>query len=132
MMTEDILKSYLHTLRLDLNFYKDSIREVSNDIIAEGYSQYPIFVAHQEDVTLGETILDRQELGTNFTIQATTLEELVNKQIILAANVDRFKQAFKNPKEQCCIFLVSTHGAQFVFVPYELTPPPQTPDDHAA
>lgn|GEM_PF-117785 len=131
MMPEDILKSYLQTLRLDLNFYRDSIKEVSDEIIAEGYSQYPIFIAHQETVTLGEVIIDREELGTNFTIQATTLEDLVKKNIVLPANVERFKQAFKNPKEQCCLFLVSSHGAQFVFVPYEQTPAPN-PDDHAA
>lgn len=119
MMTEDMLKSYLNTLRLDLNFFKDSIKEVSQDIIAEGYSQYPIFIAHQAEVKLGEVILDREELGTNFTIQATTLEDLVEKKVILPANVEKFKKAYKDPEKQCCIFLVTEHGAQFVFVPFE-------------
>ena len=122
MMTEDMLRSYLNTLRLDLNLYKDSIKEVSEDIINEGYSKFPIFIAHQEDVKLGEVILDRDELGTNFTIQATTLEDLVTKNIILPKNIDKFKSAYKDPLVQCCIFLVSSHGAQFVFVPYELPP----------
>ncbi len=53
MMTEELLKSYLNTLTLDLNLYKDSIREVSEDIIREGYSRYPLFIAHQEEVKLG-------------------------------------------------------------------------------
>lgn len=120
MMTEELLKSYLNTLRLDLNFYKDSIREVSQDIISEGFSQYPIFIAHQAEVKLGEVILDREELGTNFTIQATTLEDLVDKKVVLSANVARFKAAYKDPEKHCCIFLVTEHGAQFVFVPFEL------------
>ena len=34
-MTEDMLRSYLNTLRLDLNLYKDSIKEVSEDIYNE-------------------------------------------------------------------------------------------------
>ena len=93
MMTEDMLKSYLNTLRLDLNFFKDSIKEVSQD---------------------------KEELGTNFTIQATTLEELVEKQIVLPKNVEKFKSAYKDPEKQCCIFLVTEHGAQFVFVPFEI------------
>jgi len=120
MMTEEMLKSYLNTLRLDLNFFKDSIKEVSSDIIAEGYSKYPVFIAHQAEVKLGEVILDREELDTNFTIQATTLEELVEKQVILPKNVEKFKSAYKDPEQQCCIFLVTEHGAQFVFVPFEI------------
>jgi len=120
MMTEDMLKSYLNTLRLDLNFFKDSIKEVSQDIISEGFSKYPVFIAHQAEVTLGEVILDKEELGTNFTIQATTLEELVEKQIVLPKNVEKFKSAYKDPEKQCCIFLVTEHGAQFVFVPFEI------------
>ncbi|MCC6818009.1 MAG: hypothetical protein IT245_03850 [Bacteroidia bacterium] len=121
MMTEEMLKSYLNTLRLDLNFFKDSIKEVSQDIISEGFSQYPIFIAHQAEVTLGEVILDREELDINFTIQATTLEDLVEKKIVLPANVEKFKKAYKDPSTQCCIFLVTEHGAQFVFVPFEST-----------
>jgi hypothetical protein len=121
MMTEDMLKSYLNTLRLDLNFFKESIREVSQDIISEGYSKYPIFIAHQAEVKIGEVILDREELGTNFTIQATTLEDLVEKKVVLPANVEKFKKAYKDPEKQCCIFLVTEHGAQFVFVPFEIS-----------
>lgn len=119
MMSEDMLKSYLNTLQLDLNFFKESIKEVSQDIINEGFSKYPVFIAHQAEVKLGEVILDKDELGSNFTVQASTMEELVEKKIILPKNVEKFKKAYKNPEEQCCIFLVTEHGAQFVFVPFE-------------
>lgn len=119
MMPEDILRAYLNTLKLDLNLYQESIKEVSEDIIREGFSKYPVFVAHQEEVKLGEIILDKDELDANFTIQASTLEELVEKGIILKKNVDKFKTAYKDPAQHCCIFLITREGAQFVFVPYE-------------
>lgn len=126
MMTEDLLKTYLNSLRLDLNLYRDSIREVSEDIIKEGYSRYPIFIAHQAEVKLGEVILDREELGTNFTIQASTVEEFTNRNIIKPNNVERFKEAFKDPAKFCCIFLITEYGGQFVFVPFEITEPTGT------
>lgn len=122
MMTEELLKSYLNTLTLDLNLYKESIKEVSEDIIREGYSSHPVFIAHQEEVKLGEVILDKDELGTGFTIQATTLEELIEKKVVLPANVEKFKKAYKDPAEQCCILLITAYGAQFVFVPYTMKP----------
>lgn len=120
MMTEELLKTYLNSLRLDLNLFKDSIKEVSDDIINEGYSKYPIFIAHQAEVKLGEVILDREELGINFTIQASTIEEFVNRNIIKPNNLEKFKSAFKDPKKFCCIFLITEYGGQFIFVPFEV------------
>ncbi len=121
MMTEELIKTYLNSLRLDFNLFKDSIKEVSDDIMNEDFSQYPIFVAHQAEVSLGEIILDREELQTNFTYQASILEDFVSKNIIKPNNVAKFKEAFKDPKKFCCIFLVTEYGAQFVFVPFEIT-----------
>ena len=128
MMTEELLKAYLGTLRLDWNLFKDSIKEVSEEVIKDGYSQFPIFIAHQAEVKLGEVILDKEELNTNFTIQASTMEEFVERKIILEKNVPKFKSAYKDPDKFCCIFLVTEHGAQFVFVPYEVSDnnPPET------
>lgn len=120
-MTEELIKTYLNSLRLDFNLFKDSIKEVSDDIIKEGYSQYPLFVAHQATVKLGEVILDREELGINFTYQASTIEEFIEKKIIKENNVEKFKTAFKDPSKFCCIFLVTEYGGQFVFVPFEIS-----------
>lgn len=125
-MTDELLRAYLHSLRMDMHIYRDSIREVSNDIINEGFSRFPVFVAHQEDVKLGEVILDREELGTAFTIQATTMEEMMEKNVILPSNAEKFKAAYKDPEKHCCIFLVTGHGAQFVFVPFD--PLPENPE----
>jgi hypothetical protein len=128
MMTEELLKAYLQSLRLDLNLFKDSIREVSEDVIKEGYSQFPVFIAHQAEVKLGEVILDREEIGSNFTFQGSTLEELVERKIVLPKNEAKFKAAYKDPGKYCCIFLVTEHGAQFVFVPFDVQDT-QTPDN---
>ncbi len=119
-MTEELLKSYLNSLQLDLNLFTDSIKEVSDDIIKEGFSKYPIFIAHQADVALGEIIIDRNEIGSNFTFQASILEDFIAKNIIQAQNVEKFKSAFKDPSKFCCIFLITEHGGQFVFIPFQI------------
>lgn len=119
MMNDDLLRAYLATLRVDMDMFRESIREVSEDVRKEGYSKFPIFVAHQASVKLGEVILDREELQSNFTIQASTLEEFVERKVILPENLSKFKSAYKDPDQYCCIFLVTEHGAQFVFVPYD-------------
>lgn len=49
-------ESPLISLKKDLEFYKDTLREVAVEIMLEGLSAYPIFVAHQHEVALGEMI----------------------------------------------------------------------------
>ena len=47
----------LKSLKVDLDFYSESIKEIAVEIMAEGLSAYPIFVAHQHEVSIGELIL---------------------------------------------------------------------------
>ena len=111
--------SPLKSLEADLKFYSESIKEVSTEIIVEGISAYPIFVAHQHEVKLGEIILDKNELNTDWTIQASTLEEFVEKGIVHKDKRDRFVKHFKDPHEFMCLFVIVPEGANFVFYPFK-------------
>ena len=112
-------ESPLKSLEKDLKFYSDSIKEVSTEIVVEGLSAYPIFVAHQHEVKLGELILDKNDLGTNWSIHASTVEEFVEKGIIHPEKKDRFIKHFKDPEEFMCLFVIVPEGANFVFYPYK-------------
>ncbi|WP_423148533.1 hypothetical protein [Rubrolithibacter danxiaensis] len=111
-------ESPLKSLEADLKFYNESIKEVAVEIIAEGISSYPVFVAHQHEVNLGEVILDKNDLNTEWTIQASTLEEFVEKGIVHPDKKERFIKHYKNPHEFMCLFVVVPEGANFVFYPY--------------
>ena len=112
-------ESPLVSLGNDLKLYSDSIHEVAVEIMVEGLSRYPIFVAHQHEVKLGEMILDRHDLNTEWTIQASTLEEFVEKGIIKSMLKDRFIKSYKNPDDYMCVFVVVPEGANFVYFPYQ-------------
>lgn len=109
----------LKSLEADLKFYNESIKEVASEIIAEGISPHPIFVAHQHEVKLGELILDRKDLNTDWSIQASTLEEFIEKGIIHRDKRDRFIKHYKDPHEHMCLFVIVPEGANFVFYPYK-------------
>jgi len=66
-------ESPLLSLEVDLKFFNESIREVAIEIMVEGLSKYPIFIAHQHELDLGEMILDRHEINSEWTIHASTL-----------------------------------------------------------
>jgi len=110
--------SPLKSLKVDLDFYSESIRETAVEIMAEGLSAYPIFVAHQHEVSLGELILDKDELGTAWSIQASTLEEFVERGVIKEDRRARFIKNYKKPEDFMCLFVVVPEGANFVFYPY--------------
>lgn len=110
--------SPLKSLEADLKIYAESMREVAIEIMVEGISLYPIFIAHQHEVKLGEVILDRVELNTNWTINASTLEEFVEAGVIKKQLQDRFLKTYKKPEDYMCIFAIVPEGANFIFFPY--------------
>ncbi len=111
-------ESPLLSLEKDLKFFNESIHEVAVEIMVEGLSNYPIFIAHQHELNLGELILDRYDLNTEWSIHASTLEEFVEKGIIKEILKERFISSYKNPNDFMCVFVVVPEGANFVYYPY--------------
>ncbi|KEQ30469.1 hypothetical protein [Pedobacter antarcticus] len=111
--------SPLVSLEKDLELYNDSVREIAVEIIAEGITQYPIFVAHQHTVSIGEVILNKEELNTNWTIQASTFEEFVEKGIIKPELKELFIKNYKKPEDFMCVFVIVPEGANFIYYPYK-------------
>jgi hypothetical protein len=111
-------ESPLVSLERDLKLFNESIREVAVEIMLEGLSLHPIFVAHQHELKLGEVILDRAELNTEWSIHASTIEEFTERGIIKAELKERFLNTYKNPHDFMCLFVVVPEGANFVYYPY--------------
>ncbi|GGH18925.1 hypothetical protein [Mucilaginibacter phyllosphaerae] len=111
-------ESPLVSLERDLKFFNESIHEVAIEIMVEGLSSHPIFVAHQHKLKLGELILDRNELNTEWSIHASTIEEFTERGIIKAELKERFLSTYKNPNDFMCLFVVVPEGANFVYYPY--------------
>lgn len=112
-------KSPLVSLEKDLDLYAASIKEVAIEIMVEGISAYPIFIAHQHKVNIGEVILDRDELNTQWTIQASTKEEFVEKGIIAPDKKALFDKTYKKPEDFMCVFVIVPEGANFIYYPYQ-------------
>ncbi len=114
-------KSPLLSLEKDLTFYADSIKEVAIEIMVEGISTTPIFIAHQHEVSIGEMILNKADLNTDWSIQASTLEEFIQKGIIHPDKKEQFLKSYKKPENFMCVFVIVPEGANFVYYPYPKT-----------
>ena len=95
------------------------LKEVSDDIIQGGFSEYPIFVAHQEDAKIGELIIDRSEFDFPFSINATVMERLIELNILTDDRKGQFIKAFGDTKNNMCILWLYGQHSQFIFMPFK-------------
>jgi uncharacterized protein YutE (UPF0331/DUF86 family) len=109
----------LDSLEKDVQYYKDAIKEVSDEVLDNQLSEYPVFIAHELPISIGEMILDKDDFSRSWSISASTLEELTENQVIQEDKQDDFKKVYKNPREHICIFLISEKGGNFIFYPYK-------------
>jgi len=114
----DKKQSPLLSLETDLRFFNESIKEVAIEIMVEGLSSYPIFIAHQHEIALGEVILDRHDINSEWSIHASTLEEFIERGVIKKELKQRFIDTYKNAHDFMCVFVIVPEGANFVFFPY--------------
>ncbi|MCB0520282.1 MAG: hypothetical protein H6577_08690 [Lewinellaceae bacterium] len=103
----------------ELKIYLKPLADAANVITEQEVSDFPIFVVHQHSVDIGINIVDKEAVKGNWSVNASTLEEFVTKQIILPEKVDDFKTVYKNHVGDICLFVLSDLGAKFVFVPLE-------------
>lgn len=109
----------LQQLRAELILMKESIKETSEEIIKEEFSNFPIFIAHQDPIELGEVILDKDDMATQWSVSASTLEQFIEKGLIKKEREEFFRESYKDPKEFICMFVIYKAQANFVFVPYK-------------
>jgi hypothetical protein len=117
-MTAEEFNQIIEQLKVDLKIYSEMIQEVSEDMRKEHFTEYPVFIASEHEVKLGELILDKEDHAATFSIYATTMEELLERKILLPAKQPDFVKTYKNPSQFMCVMLLTASVASFVFVPY--------------
>lgn len=107
----------LAALQQDLQVLKKPLGQAADTIVDEGVSKYPIFVVHQQEVSIGLPLIPASPESHFWAAHASTLEEFVTKNIIGEERVEEFKKVFKPVQEQLCLFVLSQIGATFIFLP---------------
>ena len=102
-------------LQKQLQPYKKILGQAADVILDENVSKYPIFVVHQQEIVIGIPLI---EAGKKFkwSVNASTLEEFVTKDIIYSEKAQEFIKNYKDPEANLCLFVLSELGAQFIFI----------------
>ena len=104
-------------LEKELLSYKKVIAKAAEVILDQDVSEFPIFVVHQNLVDIGINIVDMDSTKGNWSVNASTLEEFVTKQIIAPEKIEDFKLLHKSHEAELCLFVLSELGANFIFLP---------------
>lgn len=104
-------------LEAQLKPYIKAMQSASEIIMNEQVSNYPIFAAHQGELSIGLPIIEAEKVGGPWNINASTLEEFVAKNIVYPEKIEEFRTNYKDPEEYVCVFVLSELGATFNFLP---------------
>ena len=108
---------HFEQLKKELLPYTEALGKAADVILTQEVSSFPIFVVHQHTVDIGINIVDRETIKGNWSVNASTLEEFVTKQILSPEKVDDFKLVYKNHDGELCLFVLNELGANFIFLP---------------
>lgn len=119
MNAQGNLSSELENLKLQLVQLNAELKEVSTEMIQHQFTELPVFVAHQENAQIGELLFDRIEYGFQYSLNATTIERLIELNIIQQERLVDFKKAYGDPSKNYCVLWLSGENTRFIFMPFK-------------
>ncbi len=109
---------YLGTISSDFVKVADTLKEASYQIRKRGISAYPVFPVCKEEQPIGQIIIAQHQANTDWNYYASFMDEFVQRGFIDSDKQDNFKEAYKEPDEFCCLFVIDKEFTNFVFIPY--------------
>lgn len=107
----------LKLLEVDVKAFREALKETTSDIVAQGFSKFPILIAHEAEITIADKIIDKDVFSSQFNFSATTLEALVDHGVIPQDKRSSFEHQMKQSKDAVCILLIHPEVMKFVFSP---------------
>lgn len=97
------------------NRFRPLLTEAQEVVLDSEVSEFPVFVFSRVKPEIGVKLYDSLDEDLDWYVHATSLEELVAKNIIDSSRVNEFKEVYKDPKSYFCILLLDGETAQFAF-----------------
>ncbi len=108
---------YLGTISQDFVKVSDILKEASYQIRKAGF-EYPVFPICKEAQPVGQLLIDKINSQTEWNYFASFLDEFVQRELVAKDGVEAFKNAYRNPDEFACLFVIDQTFTSFVFIPF--------------
>ncbi|MEL7533335.1 MAG: hypothetical protein AAFN10_18625, partial [Bacteroidota bacterium] len=81
-MSQQLDPIILESIQNDVALIGPQLKVISQRVIDEAISEFPIYIAAQEMVNIGRAIFDRDAIDLNWFFNATILEEFLHHGLI--------------------------------------------------
>ena len=108
--------SFIEKFAAEVEHYHALMAEAFEGVINEGVSKYPVFIYHQQDVTVGIQIADKAEVFGDWSVNISTLEEFYIKGLVTIEQVDEIKKKINGPDPMYCCLVLSGERGSLVFL----------------
>ena len=109
---------YLGTITSDFSKVSDNLKEASYQIRSRGFSKFPIFPISRTEIPIGQPLIKSQEMDNEWHYNASFLDEFLQRNLVEKDREKAFEEAYKDPDDFCCLFVVDQDFTNFIFVPY--------------
>lgn len=109
---------YLGKISSDFVKVSEPLKEASYQIRKRGFSKYPVFPVSKEDLPIGQMLYEKGKMENKWNYYASFMEEFIQRELI--AEEKKFIEAFKDPDEYCCLFIVDQQFTNFIFIPFPI------------
>lgn len=109
---------YLGTITRDFVKVAETLKEASYQMRIRKISDFPIFPISKVEIPVGKLLIGVNEWELEWNYYASFLDEFVQRRLVDEDKVEEFQQAYKNPEEFCCLFVVDYDFTNFIFIPY--------------
>ena len=109
---------FLGTITEDFVKVADFLKESSYQIRKRGFSDHPIFVVSNKEISIGLPLVKKDEKENKWFYNAALPEHMMEKNLILEESIEEFINIYKDPEEYCCLFVVLEGFTNFIFLPY--------------
>ena len=97
---------YMGTITKDFVVVANTLKEASYQLRVRKISEYPIFAISKQEVEIGQLLIGKVEAALNWNYYFSFAEEFLQRDLIESDKFDLFKEAYKNPDEFCCLFVI--------------------------
>ena len=85
----------LFLIEQQIKNFKAILSKASEAMLEQDVSQFPIFIMHKQVIGMGLSLIERGTHNSDWSINVSSLEEFVKKELIFKKKVDDFKQTYK-------------------------------------
>lgn len=119
-MFVSIPEQIIESVQNDVRQFEEQFKVLSNLVLDQKISKYPIFIAHREKaIAIGRPYINAEKEGSQWSFNISHLEEFAHKSLIQAEKLVLFKESYKEPRKNVCLFIISGEkDGGFAFYPY--------------